>query len=557
MAVTGNGIEILAKLDIDTTESKTRLDGRILELEKNLKNINLKIDIDEKAIKALDKLNSFDISGIQKQIDNLSKANDELAKKIQSTGQQQIVSAKEIDSALEKATSKLRKQGRKAYTSLEEATSAFKSKGAIKVTKDLDLVSDRLKGFTIEVQKAAGVVEKFKFDELRIPMEDGSIGVVWDAGTSKAVDSVNQKVATLQQNISKSLTSLRNSGKITETQFKRLSREMELADGVKGLENVQAKIKNASEVTRQVALDKREITRQEQELEEAFAKTKQRINKDELRDLKLRSEFANKALEAERKFSDVYRDGSLKGVTNVSKEQLVDILKINGALGEHQKVIKSTIDANNNWSVTARLNSKEQEVLKGKIDVVDGAVKQSSRSVEELSSKNMGLAEQMKIAISRTIQWSVAVGGYYTVFRKMQDAIRQIIEIDSQLVVLERVSNGQQDINKTLEESIEIAQRLGNTVNEINEGFIQFARQGFRGEDLTAITEVATLMSNVSDMDVESASSALTAAMKGFNIEASNSIRIVDALNEVNMSASFYRNIDVKRCISVKVLICI
>jgi TP901 family phage tail tape measure protein len=125
---------------------------------------------------------------------------------------------------------------------------------------------------------------------------------------------------------------------------------------------------------------------------------------------------------------------------------------------------------------------------------------------------------------------------FYTPLRLLQDAISQIITIDTQLTSLARVTDEQTDLNQVLEESIKLADQLGNKVVEINEGLIEFARQGFSGNDLLKITEFATLMANVSDLTVQEAASSLTAAIKGFSMEAEQAIHVVDALNEVDLN---------------------
>jgi TP901 family phage tail tape measure protein len=127
---------------------------------------------------------------------------------------------------------------------------------------------------------------------------------------------------------------------------------------------------------------------------------------------------------------------------------------------------------------------------------------------------------------------------FYAPLRLFQDAISQIIEIDTQLTTLERVAGEQVNINEILQESIILADQLGNKVSQINDGLIEFARQGFSGDELLKITEFATLMANVSDLSVQDAASSLTAAIKGFSMEAENAIHVVDALNEVDLNKS-------------------
>lgn len=172
--------------------------------------------------------------------------------------------------------------------------------------------------------------------------------------------------------------------------------------------------------------------------------------------------------------------------------------------------------------------------LQHQIRSINTGFKEISASVAEAGSRTDSFISQLEVAMSRIPIWMVGMTAFYLPLRKMQDALQQIIELDSQMTVLERVSNGAIDINRAMEESINIAERLGNTISSVNDGLIEFARQGYRGEDLSNIAEVATIMGNVSDLEISESASALTASLKGFNIEAKDAIGIVDALNEVD-----------------------
>jgi len=172
--------------------------------------------------------------------------------------------------------------------------------------------------------------------------------------------------------------------------------------------------------------------------------------------------------------------------------------------------------------------------VQSKMKNLDMTYKELSETVKTAGNKTVSFGEQLAIAFNRIPIWMVGMGSFYGAITKVKDAISQIIEIDSQLTVLKRVSNGQIDINNALEESIRLAEQLGNRIADINEGMISFARQGFRGDELNMMTEYSVLMSNISDMSVDDSASALTAALKGFNMEAERGIHVVNALNEVD-----------------------
>lgn len=128
---------------------------------------------------------------------------------------------------------------------------------------------------------------------------------------------------------------------------------------------------------------------------------------------------------------------------------------------------------------------------------------------------------------------------FFGTVRGIRSALDNIIEIDSQMTTLMRVSNGEIDRAEILKQSADLAARLGNEMKAVNESFTDFARQGFRGEGLTALTEAATLFSNISEMTPEEASSGLTAIIKGFDMLPEHVMVAIDAINEVDNNFAY------------------
>lgn len=110
----------------------------------------------------------------------------------------------------------------------------------------------------------------------------------------------------------------------------------------------------------------------------------------------------------------------------------------------------------------------------------------------------------------------------------------QIIEIDTQMTTLRRVSGGEIVADHILKESVALADRLGNQIRDINSGLEVFARQGFRGDELIAMTEASTLFSNISEMNVDQAASGLTSIINGFGMLPEEVMTAVDAINQVD-----------------------
>ncbi|WP_405101406.1 phage tail tape measure protein [Oceanobacillus sp. FSL H7-0719] len=119
--------------------------------------------------------------------------------------------------------------------------------------------------------------------------------------------------------------------------------------------------------------------------------------------------------------------------------------------------------------------------------------------------------------------------------RKLQSAIEQVVILDTQMTDLRRVMDAApHTYNNLLQESISLSSELGNRVQDVNSALVEFARQGYDPSTLLNLTETATIASNISELETTEAMSSLTASMSAFNIEASDSISIIDKLNEVD-----------------------
>jgi len=129
-----------------------------------------------------------------------------------------------------------------------------------------------------------------------------------------------------------------------------------------------------------------------------------------------------------------------------------------------------------------------------------------------------------------------ATTAFYAPLRGMQQAVQTILEVDKQITELKRVMDEDTNFDNLLSGSIELAKELGRSITEVNVALTGFARQGFSESEILALTESATLAQNISELSADEAMDALTAAMTVFNIEARDSISIVDMLNEVDNS---------------------
>jgi TP901 family phage tail tape measure protein len=166
---------------------------------------------------------------------------------------------------------------------------------------------------------------------------------------------------------------------------------------------------------------------------------------------------------------------------------------------------------------------------------IPNQIKQIGAEAKIASAHTLTMGEALKTALTRFPIWMVAATAFYAPLRALNSAVDTIIQIDKQLTELRRVVDPVVDVNDMLRVSINLANELGQSIQNVNQAMIGFARQGnFSEQQIEALTRTAIMAANISELSVEESMSTMVSAMEVFNIKAEDSIRIINAINEVD-----------------------
>lgn len=120
--------------------------------------------------------------------------------------------------------------------------------------------------------------------------------------------------------------------------------------------------------------------------------------------------------------------------------------------------------------------------------------------------------------------------------QELQRGIQYIREIDQAMTELRKVTNEtEKTYDKFLDTAAKTGKRLGSTISQVTLATATFAKLGYNMEMATEMAEAALVYKNVGD-GIESADDAadsIISTLKGFRMEASEAMAIVDRFNEV------------------------
>ena len=139
--------------------------------------------------------------------------------------------------------------------------------------------------------------------------------------------------------------------------------------------------------------------------------------------------------------------------------------------------------------------------------------------------------------------------------QELRRGIQYIREIDLALTELRKVTDAtEESYDEFLQTASKIGERLGTTISAVTEATSTFAKLGYTMEQATEMAESAIVYKNVGDniASTEDAADSIISTMKGFGMEASEAMEIVDRFNEVKFLPPYTAMYMIKMAISEK-----
>lgn len=187
------------------------------------------------------------------------------------------------------------------------------------------------------------------------------------------------------------------------------------------------------------------------------------------------------------------------------------------------------------------IKTSDIDILKNNLSVVNTQVKQFNASATTAARNSTGFIDSLRTAFQKFPVWVLASSAFYGVVRGIKDITTNVIELDTAITNLRRVSDGSEfEFDGVIDRSIDSVTALSGKLNEFLDLVAEFARTGKTINESFDLAETTQQLVNISDLDAGQAVDSLTAAMVAFNIEANESVRIADKLNEVNLKSPLW-----------------
>ncbi|MCR4361979.1 phage tail tape measure protein [Bacillus subtilis] len=214
------------------------------------------------------------------------------------------------------------------------------------------------------------------------------------------------------------------------------------------------------------------------------------------------------------------------------KEYLAQVLKLDIATAK----LSTNSQGVTRITTTLASTGKTAKQVTYEIDQLNNKLRQVGQQDVFNRNANLGIFEQMKVALQRVPVWMASMTAFYGSINAFKSMAQEILQVDHALTELKRVASSSLNIDTIFQGSVSLSKELGNNIHDIMQAVNDLSRTygEFNERQLLAVSKTAILMSNVSDLSVDDALKSLVGTMNAFNIAADDSIHIVDALNQVD-----------------------
>lgn len=214
----------------------------------------------------------------------------------------------------------------------------------------------------------------------------------------------------------------------------------------------------------------------------------------------------------------------------VSKEKASSLInRINDFLTKNTKITKEA---------RSQLEGYTQEINKGvnlnRWNDINSKFKETQNSMRGLNRLGASLKDQMTQAAQSFTQWLSVSSAVMLVLNQLRKMPQEVYAIDTAMTNLYKVTDETENkYIRFLDSASNSAHNLGRSISSLVDQTANWAKLGYDIDEASELAKISSIYANVGEVDDDTAVSDLVTAMKAFNIEASNSITIVDMLNKL------------------------
>ena len=364
--------------------------------------------------------------------------------------------------------------------------------------------------------------------------------------TNREIESDYRASQQMQTAVARTMSQRRiREMKAEEAQAKAINKAIEersrIVQSAKTNRSALSDITDNSQITSSSSPMLQEVAQRAQELEKSYSETLQalsnpKISTKEYEDLivsleQLNKEFHDLTQSAQRATSFLSGDELTKFNASVStaRARLEEFGKQNSALFKNKGLTEQ-------FEYLKNFDISDPEQLK----VWNKEYQSFVANTRAAGAATKTFSQNLTSNVSKFSEWFFIGGVVSSATQQIRNMISAVTDLDASLTELRKVSDlTGSSLDSFVDEAFDLGSEIGRTGQEVIDATTTFKRAGYDMEESLDLSEAALVMTNVGDniTDTAEAASYLISVLKGFNMDDSEAMGIVDAINETSNKA--------------------
>lgn len=203
---------------------------------------------------------------------------------------------------------------------------------------------------------------------------------------------------------------------------------------------------------------------------------------------------------------------------------------------------KLNSEISSNGTISERWTNNAGKIVSLQGQIIDGQTKWigKTKEVNQAVETNAKQANKWKYSWSQAFQsfttYMTVTQFFYTTVHTIKDMIYEVTDLNSALIELNKVTDlTSEGLDNLVKKAYEAAEGLAKTGTEVIEATTEFAKAGYDENTALELGKIALMYTNIADEAVNAGDAAnfIIAQLKAFNIEATDAMHVIDAVNEV------------------------
>lgn len=216
------------------------------------------------------------------------------------------------------------------------------------------------------------------------------------------------------------------------------------------------------------------------------------------------------------------------------KEEIDDVYK---SLVNLQNAITKARNAQNKSEVNKL--TKQYGSQKKRLDELSASYQKLTAQIKNQGGWMLNLKDSWTKAIHSFTTYMSVTTVFYQGVHAIKSMVNEVKNLDDSLTEFKKVSDLAGDsLDRYVKKAYEAGETVAKTGREMIDAATEFKKSGYTDDQSLELGRIALLYSNIADEQLNAGDAAnfMIAQMKAFNIQAEDSLKIIDALNEVSNS---------------------